>query len=47
MVQRIFGLPEIPRPDDSADALAVAIAGIVITEFEDRAGGVAANAPLS
>lgn len=47
MVQRLFGLPEIPRPDDSADALAVAIAGIVITEFEDRAGGVAVNAPLS
>lgn len=25
MVQRILGLPELPRPDDAADALAVAI----------------------
>ncbi len=25
MVQRILGLPEIPKPDDAADALAIAI----------------------
>jgi crossover junction endodeoxyribonuclease RuvC len=25
MVQAILGLPELPRPDDAADALAVAI----------------------
>ena len=27
MVQRIFGLAEVPRPDDAADALALAYAG--------------------
>lgn len=47
MVQRIFGLPEIPKPDDAADALAVALAGIMLRDFEDRSGGVAGNAPLS
>ncbi|MFP4481267.1 MAG: crossover junction endodeoxyribonuclease RuvC [Thermovirgaceae bacterium] len=47
MVQRIYGLPAIPTPDDAADALAVALAGITIKEFEDRTGGSGYNAPIS
>ncbi len=47
MVQRIYGLPAIPTPDDAADALAVALAGIMISEFEDRTGGGAEDAPIS
>ncbi len=30
MVQQLLNLPEIPRPDDTADALAVALTGITI-----------------
>jgi crossover junction endodeoxyribonuclease RuvC len=47
MVQRIFGLSEIPTPDDAADALAVALSGIMLSEFEDRTGGTTKDASLS
>jgi crossover junction endodeoxyribonuclease RuvC len=47
MVQRIFGLSEIPTPDDAADALAVALSGMVLSEFEDRTGGATKDASLS
>ena len=30
MVQQILKLPEIPRPDDTADALGIALAGLAI-----------------
>ena len=30
MVQHLLGLPEIPRPDDTADALGIALAGLAI-----------------
>ena len=32
MVQQILGLPSLPRPDDAADALALAIASSVLTK---------------
>lgn len=33
MVQMVLGLPEIPRPDDAADALAIAICGCQTKEY--------------
>lgn len=30
MVQQILGLPEIPRPDDTADALTMALTGLAL-----------------
>lgn len=30
MVQQLLGLPEIPRPDDTADALAAALTGLAL-----------------
>ena len=30
MVQQLLNLPEIPKPDDTADALAIALAGLAI-----------------
>ncbi len=33
MVQRILGMKEIPRPDDAADALAIAICGLHSSRF--------------
>lgn len=34
MVQTLLGLPEIPRPDDAADALAVAICHLFNAKFQ-------------
>ena len=39
MVQQILGLDEIPRPDDTADALGIAIAGITIASSPHYAHG--------
>jgi crossover junction endodeoxyribonuclease RuvC len=33
MVRHILGLPETPRPDDAADALAIAIAGLALSAY--------------
>ena len=33
MVKEILGLKEIPKPDDAADALGLAIAGILLTKW--------------
>ncbi len=30
MIQQLLGLPEIPRPDDAADGLAIAITGLTL-----------------
>ncbi len=38
MVRALLDLPEIPRPDDAADALAVAITDIHSTRFERLTG---------
>lgn len=40
MVQRILYLPEKPKPDDVADALAIAITGLSLATFALRTGGV-------
>jgi crossover junction endodeoxyribonuclease RuvC len=36
MVRTLLGLPEIPRPDDAADALAIAITHLNTTHYEER-----------
>jgi len=36
MVQRILGMKEIPRPDDAADALAIAICGLHSNRLEGQ-----------
>jgi crossover junction endodeoxyribonuclease RuvC len=38
MVKRLLNLPEIPRPDDAADALALAICQIQIGVVQSRIG---------
>lgn len=35
MVAKILGLPKRPTPDDAADALAIAIAGITVANFNN------------
>ncbi|MBP5212433.1 MAG: crossover junction endodeoxyribonuclease RuvC, partial [Pyramidobacter sp.] len=39
MVQQLLGLPEIPRPDDTADALGIALAGLAIATSPQYAYG--------
>ena len=39
MIRLLFGLPEVPRPDDAADALAVAVCHLQRAGLEQRAGG--------
>ncbi|MBP5212166.1 MAG: crossover junction endodeoxyribonuclease RuvC [Pyramidobacter sp.] len=39
MIQQILGLPEIPRPDDTADALGIALAGLAIVRSPQYAYG--------
>lgn len=39
MVQRLLGLREYPRPDDAADALAIAICGAEMLRFQKSSGG--------
>ncbi|AER66766.1 Holliday junction endonuclease RuvC [Thermovirga lienii DSM 17291] len=46
MVQRTLGLAKPPTPDDVADALATAIAGLLLHEFAQKTGGPI-DAPLS
>ena len=36
MVQCLLGLAELPRPDDAADALAVAVAGLSLASLEGK-----------
>lgn len=36
MVQLLLNLPELPRPDDAADALAIALAGLSLTMYQRR-----------
>jgi len=36
MVQRLLGLAEVPRPDDAADALAIAIVGATLFDYTSR-----------
>jgi crossover junction endodeoxyribonuclease RuvC len=36
MVQRLLGLESIPKPDDAADALAIALTGLAYHEHERR-----------
>lgn len=36
MVQRLLGLAEVPRPDDAADALAIAIVGATLFNYTSR-----------
>jgi crossover junction endodeoxyribonuclease RuvC len=43
MVQRLFGLPQRPSPNDMADALAIAVTGVYRAP-EHRLGGKAAGA---
>ena len=40
MIRLLLGLPEVPRPDDAADALAVAVCHLQRAGFERRAGGL-------
>lgn len=40
MIRLLLGLPEVPRPDDAADALAVAVCHLQRSGFERRAGGL-------
>ncbi len=35
MVRALLGLPDIPRPDDAADALAIAITHLNTTHYQD------------
>ena len=35
MVAKILGLPKRPTPDDAADALAIAIAGMTASNFDN------------
>jgi crossover junction endodeoxyribonuclease RuvC len=39
MVQRLLALDSLPKPDDAADALAVALAGLAYYEYERKTGG--------
>lgn len=39
MIRLLFGLPEVPRPDDAADALAVAVCHLQRAGLETRLGG--------
>ncbi|HET7089883.1 MAG TPA: crossover junction endodeoxyribonuclease RuvC [Anaerolineae bacterium] len=39
MVRVLIGLPEVPRPDDAADALAIAICHLHSSRIRDLAGG--------
>lgn len=39
MVKTLYGLSEVPRPDDAADALAIAYAGYATAALSRRAGG--------
>jgi crossover junction endodeoxyribonuclease RuvC len=41
MIRLLFGLAESPRPDDAADALAVAVCHLQRTGLEERVGGSA------
>jgi crossover junction endodeoxyribonuclease RuvC len=36
MVKRLLGLAEVPRPDDAADALAIAIVGATLFNYTSR-----------
>ena len=36
MVRCLLGLKEIPRPDDAADALAIAVAGLSLASYNRR-----------
>ena len=36
MVKRIFGLAEVPRPPDAADALAIALSGLRVAPWLER-----------
>jgi crossover junction endodeoxyribonuclease RuvC len=36
MVQRLLSLDEIPKPDDAADALAAAVAGLAYYGFSQK-----------
>lgn len=38
MVKRLLNLKEIPRPDDAADALAIAITGLALDSFSRKTG---------
>jgi crossover junction endodeoxyribonuclease RuvC len=38
MVRIMLGLDELPRPDDAADALAVAICHVQVSPFRSRVG---------
>jgi crossover junction endodeoxyribonuclease RuvC len=38
MVQRLLGLDAIPRPDDAADALAIALTGLTYYKHEQKTG---------
>ncbi|MGE5672339.1 MAG: crossover junction endodeoxyribonuclease RuvC [Mycobacterium leprae] len=40
MVKALLGLPEVPKPDDVADALAVAIAACAGSTLSTRLGGL-------
>jgi crossover junction endodeoxyribonuclease RuvC len=40
MVKNILNLAEIPRPDDAADALAIAITGLSLAMYDMRNGGI-------
>jgi crossover junction endodeoxyribonuclease RuvC len=39
MIRLLFGLAEVPRPDDAADALAVAVCHLQRAGLEQRVGG--------
>ncbi len=39
MIQQLLNLPEIPRPDDTADALGIALAGLAIVRSPQYAYG--------
>jgi crossover junction endodeoxyribonuclease RuvC len=41
MVQNILNLASIPKPDDAADALAIAITGLSLSMYDMRNNGVA------
>ena len=41
MIRLLFGLAEVPRPDDAADALAVAVCHLQRAGLEQRVGGSA------
>ncbi len=38
MVQRLLNLPELPRPDDAADGLAIAITGLLFFRHNHKVG---------